>query len=77
MNTVDKLEKVYIKTEFIKLDQLLKWLGLVESGTDAKFYIEEGKVSVNDEIQYQRGKKIFAGDKVSFENRDFLIDIEK
>lgn len=43
--------------EFIKLGQALKKAGLVESGVDAKFVIQDGLVKVNGETEYQRGKK--------------------
>ena len=48
--------------EFIKLGQALKKAGLVESGVDAKFVIQDGLVKVNGETELQRGKKIHAGD---------------
>ena len=43
--------------EFIKLGQALKKAGLVESGVDAKFVIQDGLVKVNGETELQRGKK--------------------
>ena len=48
--------------EFIKLGQALKKAGLVESGVDAKFVIQDGLVKVNGETELQRGKKIHDGD---------------
>ena len=56
--------KIEINTEYIKLDQFLKWSGAVDSGTTAKYYIENGNVKVNDEICLQRGKKLYPGDVV-------------
>ena len=44
--------------EFIKLGQALKKAGLVESGVDAKFVIQDGLVTVNGEVETQRGKKL-------------------
>ena len=52
--------------EFIKLGQALKKAGLVESGVDAKFVIQDGLVKVNGETEYQRGKKINDGDVISY-----------
>ena len=52
--------------DFIKLGQLLKAAGLVDSGVEAKYAIEEGKASVNGEVCTMRGKKIHAGDVVAF-----------
>ena len=47
--------------EFIKLGQALKKAGLVESGLDAKIVIQDGQVTVNGEVEYQRGKKLHGG----------------
>jgi ribosome-associated protein len=58
--------EVKIKDEYIKLGQLLKLAGLVGSGVDAKMVILDGLVTVNGQPEYQRGKKISAGDIVSF-----------
>lgn len=55
---------IKISTEFIKLDQLLKFAGIVGNGSDAKILILEEEVSVNGEISTQRGKKIRPGDVV-------------
>ena len=51
--------------EFIKLGQALKKAGLVESGVDAKFFIQDGQVKLNGETELQRGKKLYNGDDVS------------
>ena len=58
------MELVSIKTEYIKLEQLLKWAGIVDSGADAKSLIIAGEVKVNGTIELQRGKKIRVGDIV-------------
>lgn len=52
--------------EFIKLGQALKKAGLVESGVDAKFVIQDGLVKVNGKTELQRGKKIHDGDVISY-----------
>lgn len=52
--------------EFIKLGQALKKAGLVESGVDAKFVIQDGLVKVNGETELQRGKKIHDGYVISY-----------
>lgn len=56
------VEEVKIETEFIKLDQFLKWAGISESGSFSKEIILDGQVSVNGEIIKERGKKIRPGD---------------
>ncbi|MCX7884599.1 MAG: RNA-binding S4 domain-containing protein [Caloramator sp.] len=58
------MNKIWIKTEFIKLDQFLKWAGIVESGSIAKLLIQNGDVKVNGETVTQRGKKLFPNDIV-------------
>jgi len=60
------LEKVKIITEFIKLNQLLKFCGEVQSGGEAKSLILDNLVKVNDEICNVPGKKIYPGDVVEF-----------
>ncbi len=55
---------IYINTEFIKLDQLLKFASIVDSGGMAKILIKEEAVKVNNEIITMRGKKIRDGDIV-------------
>ena len=52
--------------EFIKLGQLLKKAGLVDSGVEAKIVIADGEVTVNGEVDTRRGRKIYPGDEVSF-----------
>jgi len=67
------LQEVYIKTEFIKLGQALKLSGLVGSGTDAKFLISDGLISVDGETETRRGRKLFGGEVVTFEDNSFKI----
>ena len=59
------MEKIAIKTEFIKLDSLLKFAGLVGTGGEAKELIADGQVKVNGEVCTMRGKKIRPGDTVT------------
>ena len=59
--------------EFIKLGQALKKAGLVESGVDAQFFIQDGQVKLNGETELQRGKKLYNGDVVSFNGETIQI----
>lgn len=68
------METIHLKDEFIKLGQALKLAGLVESGVDAKFVIQDGKVLVNRNVEYQRGKKIYPGDVVSYNGKEFKVE---
>lgn len=59
--------------EFIKLGQLLKKAGLVSSGVEAKEVILEGLVKVNGEDETRRGRKVYAGDEVSFNGEEIKV----
>ena len=64
---------ITIKDEYIKLGQALKLTGLVSSGVDAKFLIQDGQVKVNGEVDTRRGKKLRPGDTFEFENTVVLV----
>lgn len=68
------METIKIRDEFIKLGQAMKLAGLVESGVDAKFKIQEGCVKVNGEVEYQRGKKIHPGDIIEFNGQQVKVE---
>lgn len=70
----EEMEIIKLRDEYIKLGQALKAAGFVESGVDAKFVIQDGLVSVNGEIEVQRGKKLYAGDVVSFDGQEIRIE---
>ena len=70
---MNRTEKIKIDTEIIKLDSFLKWAAIASSGAEAKFFIQEEMIKVNNEICVQRGKKLKAGDIVTFENLDYEI----
>ena len=58
---------ITIKDDFIKLGQAMKLAGIVGSGVDAKFLIQDGQVKVNGEVDTRRGKKHYPGDTFEFE----------
>lgn len=62
-----KKVEVTIKTDFIKLDSLLKYAGLCETGGIAKEIIAEERIKVNGELCTMRGKKIRPGDRVQID----------
>lgn len=68
------METLKLKDEFIKLGQALKAAGLVESGVDAKFAIQDGLVKVNGEVDDRRGRKLYDGDIVEFEGQQIKIE---
>ena len=68
-------EHIQITTEFIKLDSLLKFAGVVGTGGEAKDAVQSGDVTVNGEVCTMRGKKIYPGDKVTAEFEDEIFEI--
>jgi ribosome-associated protein len=70
------MQTVRISTEFIKLDSLLKFTGIAETGGEGKFIVQEGIVKVNGEVCTQRGKKIRAGDIVEVGDLKFTVEAE-
>ena len=67
------MEQVQINTEYIKLDQFLKWAGACDNGAMAKGFIVDGFVKVNGNIEIQRGKKLRNGDIVDFEDKKYQV----
>ncbi|MBQ2473180.1 MULTISPECIES: RNA-binding S4 domain-containing protein [Lachnospira] len=67
------MEVVQLRDEFIKLGQALKLAGLVESGVEAKIVIQDGQVKLNGNVETQRGKKLYDGDVVEYNNQQFTI----
>ncbi len=68
------MEIIRLRGEFIKLGQVLKAAGLVESGVEAKEVITEGLVMVNEETETRRGRKLYAGDIVIFDGEEIRIE---
>lgn len=67
------MQEVKICTEFIKLDSLLKYAGLCETGGIAKEIVQSGQVKVNGEVCTMRGKKIRSGDIIEVENNQVKV----
>ena len=63
-----------IKDNHIKLGQVLKAVGMVESGVDAKYAILDGLVKVNGNVELQRGKKLYPGDVVEYQGETLKIE---
>lgn len=66
-------EPIGIHTEFIKLQDFLKYANAVESGGMAKTVIQEEAVTVNGEVCTMRGKKLRPGDVVGFNGQLFQV----
>ncbi len=67
------MREIELRGDYIKLGQALKAAGLVGSGVDAKFVIQDGLVKVNGQIETQRGKKLVSGDVVEYESEKIQI----
>ena len=68
-----RTEKIFIETEFIKLDNLLKLSGAFQTGGQAKLMVQNGAVKLNGEICTMRNRKIRSGDVV--ETDDIVIEV--
>ncbi|MEF9935364.1 MAG: RNA-binding S4 domain-containing protein [Clostridium sp.] len=64
------MNKIEITSEFIKLDQFLKFAGVADNGSFAKMLILDGMIKVNGEVATQRGKKLRKGDVIDIEGVD-------
>jgi ribosome-associated protein len=71
----DNSVQVSISTEYIKLQDAMKFANIVYSGGEAKTLIQEGEVKVNGEVCTMRGKKLYPGDHFSFNGDTYVITI--
>ena len=67
------MREIKIETEFIKLEQLMKYASMVQTGGEAKMLISQELVLVNGEICTQRGRKIRPGDEVEFDGEVYKV----
>ncbi|ADO81792.1 S4 domain-containing protein YaaA [Ilyobacter polytropus] len=68
------MKKVKITSEFIKLDQFLKWADVTSSGVEAKYMVQDGEVTVNGEPEERRGRKLYPGDTVEVMGKKFIVE---
>ena len=73
----DNAVPVVIGTEFIKLESAMKLANILPSGGTAKLEIQDGNVTVNGETCTMRGKKLYPGDKFSFDGLTYLICVHE
>ncbi len=69
------MEEIKLESDYIKLDQFLKFCGMAQTGGQAKMMIADGLVKVNGEITRQRGKKIRKNDKIIVDEEHLFIVI--
>ena len=58
---------------FMKLDQFIKWSGIVHTGGEAKHIVRSGQILVNGLIETRRGRKLNEGDQVVFDNEKYIV----
>lgn len=68
------MKKIKIKTEFITLGQLLKYVGMIPSGALAKEFLSTEKVLVNQESEVRRGRKLYPGYEIVVNDEKFMIE---
>lgn len=69
----EPMNEIEISTDTIRLGQFLKLSNLVDSGSDAKFLLAGGEVSVNGEVETRRGRQLRAGDIVEFDGVEVRV----
>ena len=67
------MEIIKLRDDYIKLGQALKAAGLVDSGVEAKFAVQDGLVKVNGKVELRRGKKLIDGDIVEYDGKSIRI----
>ncbi|MBO5745571.1 MAG: RNA-binding S4 domain-containing protein [Clostridia bacterium] len=67
------MEEIKIYTDYIKLDDLLKFAGMLGTGGMAKAVIQDGLVKVDGEVCTMRGKKLKGGETVSFNGQTVKV----
>lgn len=67
------MKDVKITTEYITLGQLVKFLSLVGSGGEVKFFLHENEILINGENDNRRGRKIYPNDLVIIDNQQYRI----
>jgi ribosome-associated protein len=68
------MQVVRLKDDFIRLGQALKLSGMIGSGVEAKFIIQDGLVRVNGEVEVRRGKKLVNGDVIEYNGSTVKIE---
>jgi len=64
---------VKITSEYITLGQFIKFVGIINNGAEAKFYLSNNDAYINDELDTRRGRKIYPGDVVKVENKVYKV----
>ena len=68
-----KIKEIHITSEFITLGQFLKFADVIQSGGEAKSFLSQNDVFINDELDVRRGRKLRPGDKITVLGESYLI----
>ena len=68
-----KIKEIHITSEFITLGQFLKFADVIQSGGEAKSFLSQNDVFINDELDVRRGRKLRPGDKIVVLGESYLI----
>jgi len=66
-------KKIEIESAYITLGQFLKLADLIDSGSQAKFFLSENEVLVNQELEQRRGRKLYKEDQIEIAGRSYRI----
>ena len=69
-----KVVKIKEGEAYITLNVLLKLTGIIDTGGQAKYYLQENEVLVNGKLENRRGRKLYPGDKIEVENQTFMVE---
>jgi S4 domain protein YaaA len=67
------MKNIFIRTDYLELKNLLKMTNTIQTGGEAKYYLQENYVLVNGEKDNRRGRKLYPGDQVEIEGNIYLI----
>lgn len=67
------MKKICIRTEYIQLQNVLKLENIISTGGEAKLFLQQNDVLVNDLLENRRGRKLYVGDRVKVNNEVYLI----
>ena len=67
------MKNIFIRTEYLELKNLLKMTNTIQTGGEAKYYLQENYVLINGEKDNRRGRKLYPGDQVEIEGKIYLI----
>lgn len=68
------MKPIKITSDYIELQMLLKMESIISSGGQAKYFLLENEVFVNNELENRRGKKLYPGDKIKVLDQEFIIE---